>query len=411
MDACRAIANLRDEWANRCEEQIQALQQRIARTLSPSVRDEYFMDQFLFADIQSSCKPSLPPNLHELDQVVLQGRYFLQVVEVTNVGAGHEQRREDTPNRMLKFCLTDGYTLAFAIEYKRLNNLSATTPRGTKIIIENVQIRHGLLMLTSVVVLGASGNSELETLDAATIPQGISSSVAEVEEDKEALSDEERATDPTIRHLFYGSPLPHKEHPSLAPSRSNVAQPPSIQSSLPTATSMQNSIPQTSTATHMPPPSFNISLPQPSGSRITTIAPHPMKPFTYLSKSTTLQQAVIKAFVKSVASFDFASGMFDLKVFVEDGTRSLLVSVDPQFVETLMGVSCAVFVQAMTNNIDQGMRWVTHMQNQLSTMEGLMTIEFNSTPPKLKSCRDLDISACTALLARMQASSASLSSA
>ncbi|CAK4734722.1 unnamed protein product [Aphanomyces euteiches] len=337
MDACRAIANLRDEWANRCEEQIQALQQRIARTLSPSV------------------------------------------VEVTNVGAGHEQRREDTPNRMLKFCLTDGYTLAFAIEYKRLNNLSATTPRGTKIIIENVQIRHGLLMLTSVVVLGASGNSELETLDAATIPQDISSSVAEVEEDKEALSDEERATDPTIRHLFYGSPLPHKEHPSLAPSRSNVAQPPSIQSSLPTATSMQNSIPQTSTATHMPPPSFNISLPQPSGSRITTIAPHPMKPFTYLSKSTTLQQAVIKAFVKSVASFDFASGMFDLKVFVEDGTRSLLVSVDPQFVETLMGVSCAVFVQAMTNNIDQGMRWVTHMQNQLSTMEGLMTIEFNST--------------------------------
>ncbi|CAK4634419.1 unnamed protein product [Aphanomyces euteiches] len=260
MDACRAIANLRDEWANRCEEQIQALQQRIARTLSPSV------------------------------------------VEVTNVGAGHEQRREDTPNRMLKFCLTDGYTLAFAIEYKRLNNLSATTPRGTKIIIENVQIRHGLLMLTSVVVLGASGNSELETLDAATIPQDISSSVAEVEEDKEALSDEERATDPTIRHLFYGSPLPHKEHPSLAPSRSN-----------------------------------------------------------------------------SVASFDFASGMFDLKVFVEDGTRSLLVSVDPQFVETLMGVSCAVFVQAMTNNIDQGMRWVTHMQNQLSTMEGLMTIEFNST--------------------------------
>ncbi|CAK4174215.1 unnamed protein product [Aphanomyces euteiches] len=352
MDACRAIANLRDEWANRCEEQIQALQQRIARTLSPSERDEYFMDQFLFADIQSSCKPSLPPNLHELDQVVLQGRSL--------------------KSRM-------------------------------SIIIENVQIRHGLLMLTSVVVLGASGNSELETLDAATIPQGISSSVAEVEEDKEALSDEERATDPTIRHLFYGSPLPHKERPSLAPSRSNVAQP--------TATSMQNSIPQTSTATHMPPPSCNISLPQPSGSRITTIAPHPMKPFTYLSKSTTLQQAVIKAFVKSVASFDFASGMFDLKVFVEDGTRSLLVSVDPQFVETLMGVSCAVFVQAMTNNIDQGMRWVTHMQNQLSTMEGLMTIEFNSTPPKLKSYRDLDISACTALLARLQASSASLSSA
>ncbi|KAG9400359.1 hypothetical protein AC1031_010580 [Aphanomyces cochlioides] len=288
------------------------------------------MDQFLFADIQSSCKPSLPPNLHGLDQVVLQGRYFLQVVEVTNVGAGHEQRREDTPNRMLKFCLTDGYTLAFAIEYKRLNNLSATTPRGTKIIIENVQIRHGLLMLTSVVVLGASGNSELETLDATTIPQGNSSSVAEVEEDKEALSDEERATDPTIRHLFYGSPLPHKERPSLAPSRSTVAQPPSIQSSLPTATSIQNSMPQTSTASHMPPPSFNISLPQPSGSRITTIAPHPMKPFTYLSKSTTLQQAVIKAFVKSVASFDFASGMYELKVFVEDGTRSLLVSVDPQ---------------------------------------------------------------------------------
>ncbi|RHY40356.1 hypothetical protein DYB26_011630 [Aphanomyces astaci] len=118
-------------------------------------QDEFAMTQFLFADIQVSCTPSLPPDLHNMHRVVLQGRYFLQ-----------------------------------SCRLKPLRQLSAKTPRGTKvmllplsphphcltsfhphlqIIVENVEVRHGLLMLTAVVVLGASGNDALESMGSSTL--------------------------------------------------------------------------------------------------------------------------------------------------------------------------------------------------------------------------------------------------
>ncbi|RHY86054.1 hypothetical protein DYB37_004411 [Aphanomyces astaci] len=121
-------------------------------------QDEFAMTQFLFADIQVSCTPSLPPDLHNMHRVVLQGRYFLQIVDASNIAAGHEQRQEDTSNRMLKLCLTDGASLAYAIEYL-----------VAYIIVENVEVRHGLLMLTAVVVLGASGNDALESMGSSTL--------------------------------------------------------------------------------------------------------------------------------------------------------------------------------------------------------------------------------------------------
>ncbi|KAF0700917.1 Aste57867_8565 [Aphanomyces stellatus] len=381
MDACRQIAEVRDTWVTQCEGQLQALMRSMGRTLPRDEQDEFVMQQFLFADIQTSCAPSLPTNLHEMHRVVLQGRYFLQIVEVSNIGAGHEQRQEDTPNRMLKFCFTDGSTLAYAIEHKLLNNLSATTPRGTKVVVENVHIRHGLLLLTSAVVLGASGNNALETLgteaaSAASIAPAVATTIAppaalprtqhapppprpiptaqgppprtaaEIAAEA-ALSDEERSTDPSIRPLFY-------DHSTAAVQRRRKKK------------------------------------------------AAPGSPFTYLAHVQPQSTHVLKAFVKSVASFEFASGTYDLKVYIEDGTRAILVAVDPKFVATLMGVSCDVFVRAMQTNVPQGMQWVTKMQNELSTLEGLMTVHFHATmPPVLASCDDIALSTCAALVSRL----------
>ncbi|RQM20797.1 hypothetical protein B5M09_003871 [Aphanomyces astaci] len=100
----------------------------------------------------------------ELPQVIVL-RHRPEIVDASNIAAGHEQRQEDTSNRMLKLCLTDGASLAYAIEYL-----------VAYIIVENVEVRHGLLMLTSVVVLGASGNDALESMGSSTLSTTIPTS-------------------------------------------------------------------------------------------------------------------------------------------------------------------------------------------------------------------------------------------
>ncbi|KAF0754533.1 hypothetical protein AaE_005287 [Aphanomyces astaci] len=335
-------------------------------------QDEFAMTQFLFADIQVSCTPSLPPDLHNMHRVVLQGRYFLQIVDASNIAAGHEQRQEDTSNRMLKLCLTDGASLAYAIEHKPLRQLSAKTPRGTKvmllplsprphcltsfhphlqIIVENVEVRHGLLMLTSVVVLGASGNDALESMGSSTlstttptsstthhpeqrsilpssglavvvaraptavapviqppsVPLPITPAAAAPQEpwDDASLSDEERATDPTVRHLFYGSPSS-----PTSTTISSTTRPPTKRTPVVHIGRVDSTIPS-------------------------AVGGDPSKPFTYLSHTVghvpstwPTRRRVIKGFVKSVVSFEFQTGEYHLKVYVEDATRSILVSVE-----------------------------------------------------------------------------------
>ncbi|RHY34904.1 hypothetical protein DYB32_000602 [Aphanomyces invadans] len=235
-----------------------------------------------------------------------------------------------------------------------LGKLSAKTPRGTKIVIENVAVRHGLLMLTSAVVLGASGNDALEAAIVNPLPPVTMPTPTPAKPWDADLSDEERSTDPSIRHLFY-------EPPRLATSSAR----PRATSSAPSSTSSLKA------------------------------AADPMTPFTYLStvNVASASRVIVKGFVKSVVSFQFQTGVYQLKVYVEDATRAVLVDVDPvvivlpidtvddvlrQFVQQLMGVPCATFVHAMQANTPQGMQWVATMQHKLSVLEGRLTIDFTS---------------------------------
>ncbi|GMF33740.1 unnamed protein product [Phytophthora lilii] len=72
------------------------------------------------------------------------------VVDVANIGANYEHRTEFSPagpTRTLKLGLTDGHQLVFGFEYSPLPEFSVNIARGTKIVVENVPVRHGLLML------------------------------------------------------------------------------------------------------------------------------------------------------------------------------------------------------------------------------------------------------------------------
>ncbi|KDO24544.1 hypothetical protein SPRG_10359 [Saprolegnia parasitica CBS 223.65] len=429
MDACRQIARVRPAWAAECEGLLSSYMAQCGRRLSAAEQDEFVVDQFLYADVRLSCEPCLPPNVCALDGVSLVGRFFLQVVDVANVGAGQEQRHEDTPNRLLKMCLTDGAQVIYGIEHAPLRSLSTKTPSGTKVIVQNADVRHGLLMLRSIDVLGQSFNPTLEQPIQAADPSNAGALVPAVSPSNHPrppvatpceplrtnassapaqppytpvplpirapttsathvvppvrppspepidldLSDEERTTDPAIRHLFYGpsTSMPPRQRAAAGP---RVLAPPVV--ALPPARS------------------------------------DPYLPFAYLSGIEAQIAAAtspitfhftfhLKAFVKSVAAFAYASG-YDLKVYIEDGTRTLLVAVAPAFVEQLMGVSCAEFKHAMTVDLPKGAAWVQNMQLRLQSLEGIMSVRFRpGSMPQVEKCQDYSAATAHALRARV----------
>lgn len=99
---------------------------------------------------------ALPPNVLQQPKAIVNSPALVQLVYLVDVTLTDEQRHrpEDVPppasdaNRMLKISLTDGVVHATAIEYKRIEQLSADTPLGTKLLLHNATARHGTLLLT-----------------------------------------------------------------------------------------------------------------------------------------------------------------------------------------------------------------------------------------------------------------------
>ncbi|TMW62508.1 hypothetical protein Poli38472_005126 [Pythium oligandrum] len=122
---------------------------------------QFLLGRFLEEDIHVSCKPMLPRDVVELNGKVLKGVCILQIVDVVNIGASFEHRTENSkgPSRTLKLCLTDGYQVISGFEYQWLPQLSVNTPRGSKVAIQNVAVRHGMLLLTpsTCQLVGSSG--------------------------------------------------------------------------------------------------------------------------------------------------------------------------------------------------------------------------------------------------------------
>lgn len=88
-----------------------------------------------------------------------------------------ERRYQDTQNRILKLCLTDGKQSCYALEYQPIPKLSLlNTHPGTKVLVSfvplhrvqikvsNVLVRRGLLLLkpASVEVLGGGVEDLIE---------------------------------------------------------------------------------------------------------------------------------------------------------------------------------------------------------------------------------------------------------
>ncbi|CAI5743229.1 unnamed protein product [Peronospora destructor] len=110
----------------------------------------YLFGRLMQSDLHQSCRPALPSSVSKLNGFTIQGMCILQVVDVANIGANYEHRTEFSfagPARTLKLGLTDGHQLVFGFEFTPLPQFSVNMRRGTKIVMENVPVRHGLLLL------------------------------------------------------------------------------------------------------------------------------------------------------------------------------------------------------------------------------------------------------------------------
>ncbi|RLN55720.1 hypothetical protein BBJ28_00012414 [Nothophytophthora sp. Chile5] len=162
------VLALRDhpEWEERAFQKFRAA---VGSTQQQQVPyGAYLFGRLMLADLHQSCRPVLPPDVVALNGVTIQGMCILQVVDVANIGANFERRTEFStagPTRTLKLGLTDGHQLVFGFEFRPLPQLSMDMARGTKIVVENVPVRHGLLML-------APDNCELLDTSAARAGRG-----------------------------------------------------------------------------------------------------------------------------------------------------------------------------------------------------------------------------------------------
>ncbi|EGZ17865.1 hypothetical protein PHYSODRAFT_315041 [Phytophthora sojae] len=427
----------------------------------------YLFGRLMQSDLHQSCRPALPPDVDKLNGSTIQGMCILQVVDVANIGANYEHRTEFSaagPTRTLKLGLTDGHQLVFGFEFASLPQFSVNIARGTKIVVENVPVRHGLLLLApdncqlleTTTDQPARGNGQVQQ---AAEPNGVSAgaySAALVT--SQFNPSEQSAPDipPTRPQPPPARPPITTTAPSSAP-QTNTAR--RVNSSTPSnlepASRAVTSNTAASASAWDPPrsgaiPSVFVDVPssdedmdsdttdpmvehlfyspktpripassKPSAPAFTPL--DPTRPFQYFTarlptlsmplQSTAATRFQIRACIKSVVGFQFNTGRYQLRVSVEDCTATKEADVAEDFVTRLMGVSCSEFLQTMQTKVQVAHGWAANMQFALMNLEGVMTFEKGAAasapgtaPLLLIDCRDFQSSDTRDLLQRVKAS-------
>ncbi|XP_075517116.1 recQ-mediated genome instability protein 1 [Primulina tabacum] len=151
---------LKREWLDSC---LISLQSSVPgfQAMDDSSKAKLCFGKFLCSDMNYCGAGVLPSNVHTLNLVDLKGPFVLQVDEIVNISCplrGRYQNAGPGIKRCLKLSMTDGVQRVFGMEYRPIKDLEVMSPAGLKIVLLNVNVRHGLLMLVPEVleVLGGS---------------------------------------------------------------------------------------------------------------------------------------------------------------------------------------------------------------------------------------------------------------
>eukprot|EP00644_Phytophthora_capsici_P009624 jgi/Phyca11/118251/e_gw1.35.247.1 len=401
----------------------------------------YLFGRLMQSDLHQSCQPALPPDVAKLNGSTIQGMCILQVVDVANIGANYEHRTEFSTAgsaRTLKLGLTDGHQLVFGFEYISLPQFSVNVPRGTKVIVENVPVRHGLLMLgpdncqlleTSADFSGRNSGqvqqpTEANGLSAGAYSAALVTSQFNTGQQQPIIvptrSQQPVTGSPAIRAPTNGPPrtntarninppAPSNSGPSpristgSTASSSGAPKPaavPSVFVDIPSSDEDMDSDTTDPMVEHLfyspKTPRFpvNVDATTQASNRVISsrkrprgVAPtgNPTRPFQYftarlsvlssLTQSITAHRFQIRACIKSVVGFQFNTGKYQLRVSVEDCTATKEADVAEDFVTRLMGVPCSEFLQTMQTKVHVAHGWAANMQFALMNLEGVMTFE------------------------------------
>lgn len=231
-------------------------------------------------------------------------------------------------------------------------------------------------------------------------------------------------TDPMVQHLFYSPKTPRLPGDASSEQDMGSRKRPreatiSISNSIKATTSaMEVDVTNVYMESEATEEAFSFSLLGAASSLTTSPPLDPTSPFQYFSAHAPPLSAAenpsldavlhIRACIKSVAGFQFNTGLYLLKVIIEDCTATKEVSVDANFVEKLMGVSCLEFMRAMQNTPAVAHQWAARMQFALMTLEGVMAFHMNPNGTfTLLDCRDVTAQDAYTLLQRVKASMSS----
>ena len=145
------------EWLEECREHLVSQLKTPASGLHEAVYQQVLRADFTAAGSGGA----LPPGLGDLKEGVLAGPAVLQVNDLVDVANNYEERTAPPqgraiPRGMFKLVLTDGRQQVNGFEFSRINELRNDSPKGIKVMVQNVRVERGVLVLTSnnTVVLG-----------------------------------------------------------------------------------------------------------------------------------------------------------------------------------------------------------------------------------------------------------------
>ncbi|ETO14207.1 hypothetical protein RFI_23160, partial [Reticulomyxa filosa] len=140
---------LKSDWLQQCFEKESGRNSRKAeREITEGV-----YGQFLCTDLADSSAACFPDRLCFFHRQVWAGVYVLQLLEIVNATQAqfegkNKEAQGPTASRLLRLLLTDGVHIIYGMEYSRISGLSVSTPVGCKIMVKDVELRHGYLLLT-----------------------------------------------------------------------------------------------------------------------------------------------------------------------------------------------------------------------------------------------------------------------
>ena len=161
--------NLYDSWLNQCIDYLSMLGPFDSN--SSSALDRIF-EIFKGADMHECVKSSLiPDDIIFSKNGIINGPIILQIDELSDISLPYSKRHNskisnsNSRKRTYKLFLSDGIHNLVGLELEQISTLNSSLAPGSKLLLKNVRVKHGVLLLerSSTTVLGG-GCDRLEKL-------------------------------------------------------------------------------------------------------------------------------------------------------------------------------------------------------------------------------------------------------